>query len=250
MSDEAKGAIGAALARLGWALVGEGDTAHCVDTRSGAVRVSRAWGPDWRDRGAWTYFHDQSRVFETPEACVLWVDAGCPVTPPAAQPTYPAPRRFEPRANLIDAIEGPLLARIAALEAERDETLAALRDLPISKAPDLDTPAARIRYATSAWRSEREEGSHLATLAQDAHDALDALGVMEVGTVAARIKALRADGAIQAWRTEDEVLALLRAYEGSTVERVQAVLAELATERAGAREDARRLAIVRLAVAR
>ncbi len=49
--------------------------------------------------------------------------------------------------------------------------------MPCSTVPDCDTVEARILYAASAWKSEREEASHLAQLCQDAHDVLHELGV-------------------------------------------------------------------------
>ena len=73
---------------------------------------------------------------------------------------------------------------------ELAEAHAALDAMPASSAPDCDTPARRIRYATSAWLDERKEASHLATLCQEAHSALSLAGTPNEGTPAERIHRL------------------------------------------------------------
>lgn len=70
-----------------------------------------------------------------------------------------------------------------------DDAAAALDSMPCTVGPELDSLAKRIRYATSAWLSERKEASELATLCDDAHAALDAMGVPAKGAPAARIRA-------------------------------------------------------------
>jgi len=75
-----------------------------------------------------------------------------------------------------------------AMQVSLDLANEALDALPCSAAPDLDTPAQRIRYATSAWLAEREEAAHLAQLCQDAHTVLDEVRGAESGTPAQRIR--------------------------------------------------------------
>ncbi len=73
--------VEAALTRLGWSWLTDTTNpggGYFGDDGNGAVRVSRAWGPEWKDRGAWSYGLDGSRTFPTADECVLWVDAGCP----------------------------------------------------------------------------------------------------------------------------------------------------------------------------
>lgn len=64
----------------------------------------------------------------------------------------------------------------------------ALDAMPCTRAPDLDTPADRILYATRAWQEEREESSRYAAMLQETHDVLDAAGVPREGTPAERIR--------------------------------------------------------------
>jgi hypothetical protein len=91
-AEAAADAYGEALAKLGWEWSpgSEPGGGTFVDVHNGAVRVARAWGPDWTDRRVWTYFHDQSRAFDSATECVLWVAAGCPAPASAASPTAPA----------------------------------------------------------------------------------------------------------------------------------------------------------------
>lgn len=94
-----------------------------------------------------------------------------------------------------DLIEHVLALREAAEQSEArqqqiDAAHRALDKMPSATAPDCNTPAERIRYATSAWQSEREEASHLAALCQGAHDALTELGDCTEGTPSERILAL------------------------------------------------------------
>ena len=92
---------------------------------------------------------------------------------------------------------GEIVNAVSAIAGERvrarDEVRAAhtaLDAMPASSAPDCDTPAQRIRYATSAWLDERKDASSLAQLCQNAHETLDAAEVPNEGTPAERIRRL------------------------------------------------------------
>jgi hypothetical protein len=107
-------------------------------------------------------------------------------------------------AEIVTAVKD-LDRRCDNAEMKLAEAHAALDAMPASSAPECDTPAQRIRYATSAWRDEREEASNLATLCQDAHHALDAAGVPSVagapggGTPAQRIELLACELKAARW---------------------------------------------------
>jgi hypothetical protein len=80
-------------------------------------------------------------------------------------------------------------AEAGGMEMEIAAAHQALDAMPGTRAPEVDTVAERVRFATRQWLDERAEASHLASLCQLAHDALDHFG-LPTGKPHERIHAL------------------------------------------------------------